>query len=93
MEPLPLPSGSHSWLVARHPDGRWESLLDLLPGLLARLEAEGITAVHDDALEGLSPEASEAFAAVDIRGATRWGRSSEGPHAYFVEVDSYWLGP
>lgn len=93
MEPLPLPAGSRSWLVARHPDGRWENLADLLPALLSRLEAEGISAVQDDALERLTPDTRAAFAALDVRAVSTWGRSSEGPHAYFVEVDSYWIGP
>ena len=93
MEPLELPAGSRSWLIARHPDGRWENLLDQLPALLARLEAEGVESVTDDALDGLSSATREAFTAVYIRAVSTWGRSSEGPHAYFVEVDSYWLGP
>ena len=93
MEPIPLPNAKHSWLVARHPDGHWENLPALLPPLLARLEAEGVRSVQDDAVAALSAEAAAELAAVDIRSAETWGRSSEGPHAYFVEVDSYWLGP
>jgi hypothetical protein len=92
MEPIPLPGSSHSWLVARHPDGHREHLPDLLPPFLARLEAEGRDAVDDTDLSALSDEAAAEFRALDIRSAATWGRSSEGSHAYLVEVDSYWLG-
>lgn len=93
MEPIPLPNNAHSWLVARHPDGHWENLAELLPPLLARLEAEGVGSVHTDSPETVGTDAAAELAALDIRSAERWGRSSEGSHAYFVEVDSYWLGP
>lgn len=93
MEPIPLPDSSHSWLVARHPDGHREHLPALLPPFLARLEAEGLDSVHDSDLTSLSAEAAAEFGALDIRAATTWGRSREGAHAYLVEVDSYWLGP